>query len=51
SVGVRRLHDAGKSGWWYLICLVPVLAIIYLIYLWCQNSQAGSNKWGANPKA
>ncbi|MDE5579340.1 MAG: DUF805 domain-containing protein [Alistipes sp.] len=51
SVGVRRLHDAGKSGWWYLICLVPVLGIIYLIYLWCQNSQAGSNKWGANPKA
>ncbi|MDE6046721.1 MAG: DUF805 domain-containing protein [Alistipes sp.] len=51
SVGVRRLHDMGKSGWWYLICLVPVLGIIYLIYLWCQDSQSGSNEWGANPKA
>ena len=51
SVGVRRLHDMGKSGWWYLICLVPVLGAIYLIYLWCQDSQAEANEWGANPKA
>ena len=51
GVGVRRLHDMGKSGWWYLICLVPVLGAIYLIYLWCQDSQAEANEWGANPKA
>ena len=51
GVGVRRLHDMGKSGWWYLIALVPIVGAIYLIYLWCQDSQAEANEWGANPKA
>ena len=37
AVGVRRLHDRGKSGWWYLIALVPVVGIIYLIYLWATK--------------
>lgn len=44
SVGVRRMHDIGKSGWFILI---P----IYNLYLWCQDSQAEANEWGANPKA
>jgi uncharacterized membrane protein YhaH (DUF805 family) len=51
GVGVRRLHDMGKSGWGYLIALVPIVGAIYLIYLWCQDSQAEANEWGANPKA
>lgn len=51
GVGVRRLHDMGKSGWWWLIALVPIVGAIYLIYLWCQDSQAEANEWGANPKA
>ncbi|MDE7305340.1 MAG: DUF805 domain-containing protein [Alistipes sp.] len=51
GVGVRRLHDMGKSGWWWLIAFVPVVGAIYLIYLWCQDSQAEANEWGANPKA
>ena len=51
GVGVRRLHVMGKSGLWYLIALVPIVGAIYLIYLWCQDSQAEANEWGANPKA
>ena len=31
SVTVRRLHDIGKSGWWYLIALIPVLGGITLL--------------------
>ena len=51
GVGGRRLHDMGKSGWWWLSAFVPVVGAIYLIYLWCQDSQAEANEWGANPKA
>lgn len=50
SLGVRRLHDVGKSGWFYLILLIPFFGVIYLIYLFCKDSQIGSNKWGADPK-
>ncbi len=25
AVGVRRLHDTGRSGWWVLLALIPVL--------------------------
>ncbi|AUP79151.1 DUF805 domain-containing protein [Flavivirga eckloniae] len=44
AVGVRRMHDAGKSGWFLLI---P----IYNLILACTDSEAGSNKWGPNPKS
>ena len=50
AVGVRRLHDVGKSGWMYLIALIPIVGWIWLIVLFCTDSQKGSNKWGDNPK-
>lgn len=39
AIGVRRLHDIGKSGWWWLIGLVPVVGWIVLIYFWVQKSK------------
>lgn len=50
AVGIRRLHDVGKSGWWLLISLVPVVGVIVLIIFLVTDSQAGSNQYGANPK-
>ncbi len=50
AAGVRRLHDVGKSGWMYLIAFVPIVGAIWLIVLFCTDSQVGSNKWGDNPK-
>lgn len=50
AVGVRRLHDIGKSGWWMLLVLIPYLGSISLIILFCLDSQPGTNKWGENPK-
>jgi len=50
AVVVRRLHDIGKSGWWYFIVLVPLVGGILLIVWLCTDSQADENKWGANPK-
>ncbi|GGG47531.1 DUF805 domain-containing protein [Bizionia arctica] len=43
AVGVRRMHDVGKSGWFLLI---P----IYNLILACTDSDPGPNKWGQNPK-
>ena len=40
GLAVRRLHDIGKSGWWVLVSLIPVLGWIYVIYLYCQPSGA-----------
>jgi uncharacterized membrane protein YhaH (DUF805 family) len=51
AVGVRRLHDTNRSGWWLLIGLIPCIGFIVLIYFAVQDSQAGDNKYGANPKA
>ena len=28
AVGVRRLHDVGKSGWMFLILLIPIIGFI-----------------------
>lgn len=50
AVGVRRLHDTGRSGWWLLIGLVPVIGFIVLLVFLVQDSQPGSNQYGANPK-
>ena len=48
AVSVRRMHDIGKSGWHLLWVLVPLLGVIYLIYLFVQQSQ-GPNQYGTAP--
>jgi uncharacterized membrane protein YhaH (DUF805 family) len=50
AVVVRRLHDIGKSGWWLLIGLVPLIGGIWLFVLLVQDSEEGENQYGANPK-
>jgi uncharacterized membrane protein YhaH (DUF805 family) len=50
AVCVRRLHDTGRSGWWYCINFVPFVGgIIFLVFM-CQDSQMGPNLYGPNPK-
>ncbi|MDO3693743.1 DUF805 domain-containing protein [Wenyingzhuangia sp. chi5] len=43
AVGVRRMHDVGKSGWYILI---P----IYNLILLCTNGEEGPNEYGSDPK-
>lgn len=50
AVCIRRLHDVGKSGWMYLIGLIPVVGAIWLLILFCTDSQPGANEYGPNPK-
>ena len=46
---VRRLHDVGMSGWMWFIALVPVVGVLYLIYLFVQEGDMGENAYGAVP--
>ena len=50
AVSVRRLHDVNKSGWMLLVALIPLIGAIWLLILFCKDSQLEENKWGANPK-
>ena len=50
AVSVRRLHDTGKSGWWLLIVLVPIVGPIVLLVFYVLDSQPGANEYGPNPK-
>jgi uncharacterized membrane protein YhaH (DUF805 family) len=46
AVGVRRLHDVGKSGWFFLISLIPIIGAIWLLVLLFTDSNVGENKYG-----
>jgi len=51
AVGVRRLHDIGKSGWWLLIGFIPLIGGLILIYFYVKSGDAGSNEYGEAPPA
>ena len=50
AVSVRRLHDTDRSGWWFLIQLIPLIGGIVLLVFFCLDSSPGQNRFGANPK-
>ncbi len=50
SAGVRRLHDTGKSGLWYLICFVPYVGSIVLLVFFCLASEPHDNQYGPVPQ-
>ena len=47
---VRRLHDTGKSGWWVLIALVPIVGAIALLVMMVLEGTPGNNQYGPDPK-
>lgn len=51
AVAIRRLHDTGKSGWYVLLGLIPIVGVFLLIFLYyIKDSQPGDNLYGPNPK-
>lgn len=50
AVGVRRMHDIGKSGFWLLVNFIPLIGSIWCLVLLCMDSQPGENQYGPNPK-
>jgi len=51
AVSVRRMHDVGKSGWFLLIALIPLVGAIWLLVLCFTEGTSGDNEYGADPKA
>ncbi|WP_046228230.1 DUF805 domain-containing protein [Paenibacillus dauci] len=50
AVLIRRLHDTGRSAWWYLLVLIPIVGIIVLLIFCSQDGQYDENVYGTNPK-
>lgn len=50
AFGVRRLHDTNRSGWFILFILIPLVGWIFLLVWLVQDSEPGTNRFGANPK-
>ena len=50
AVAARRLHDTGRSGWWLLFGIIPVVGWITLLVFMCLDGEQGENKYGYNPK-
>jgi uncharacterized membrane protein YhaH (DUF805 family) len=50
AVGVRRLHDTGRSGWFLLLALVPILGWIAILVFLVQDGNPGANAFGPSPK-
>jgi len=50
SVSVRRLHDTGRSGWYFLLGFIPLVGLVLLVFM-CEDGTRGENEYGPNPKA
>ena len=50
AICIRRLHDIGKSGWFYLMILIPLAGPIIMLVFLCTDSKPGANEYGENPK-
>lgn len=50
SAAVRRLHDIGRSGWWFLIALIPLIGTILLIIWLATETKPENNQWGQPAK-
>jgi len=50
SVTIRRLHDTGRTGWWWLINLVPVIGWIVMLFFAIQEGEGRQNAYGPEPE-
>ena len=51
AVTFRRLHDTGRSAWWWLINLVPIFGNLFYLYFLISDSEPEENQYGSSPKA
>ncbi|GAB1639560.1 inner membrane protein [Escherichia coli] len=50
SATVRRLHDTGRSGWWFILYFIPVIGDLVLLIFTVQKGNEGENQFGPDPK-
>ena len=51
ALGARRLHDSGRSGWWWLVAVVPILGVLLLLWLFAQPGARETNAFGPDVEA
>lgn len=51
AVFVRRLHDTGRSGWWWFVGFVPFVGSLLLLWFLCLPGDDGDNRFGPKPGA
>jgi len=51
AVGIRRLHDTGRSGWWTLLVFFIIIGWIILLVWFVTDGTPGDNKYGPSPKS
>jgi uncharacterized membrane protein YhaH (DUF805 family) len=51
AIGVRRLHDVDRGGWWILISIIPLIGVIVLLVWWTTKGTDGPNQFGPDPLA
>lgn len=50
ALAVKRWHDRGKSGWWFLIAFVPIIGGIWaFVECGCLRGTVGPNQYGEDP--
>lgn len=50
AVTIKRLHDRNKSGWFYLLLLVPLVNLWILVEIYFLDGTPGPNQYGPSPK-
>ena len=50
AVSVRRLHDTNRTGWWYLILLLPLIGLIVFLIFAILEGTSGDNDYGEDAK-
>ena len=50
ALGVRRLHDTDRRGWWMLLAMIPVVGSLVLLILFCREGTRGPNRYGGDPR-
>ena len=49
TVTVRRFHDTNKSGWYFLLGLIPLVGSLIVTVMMIPEGTKGKNKYGPNP--
>ena len=50
AVGVRRLHDTDRTGWWVLINFLPLIGFLIFLVFMVLDGTPGDNRYGPSPK-
>ena len=51
ALQIKRWHDLDRSGWFTLLGFLPIVNLIYAVYVYCVKGTTGDNQFGKDPLA